>query len=272
MKFELADILDFDDWMHDTFARVGDRFVPILVSSEFPISSMSLVGLMSSANSIKLGIYDLAESCETHLYVLKILQRSLIEQFLRFQYILFRCLNEERDEVGLEYRKYSKISEILSYVNASSVAASMVGKPTEDVILKKLKKEYPDLSVSKKQLNEITGKWKHRSIIRYIKNNSNIADKQAGFLLGLIPKYAELSSFVHGGTSAEEFYHEVLDAGALKAEVYYAVEDACMIAALMKAFLLMLVVRVDASFKDDFNHLMSKLLEFSCTVHKSGKG
>ncbi|MDH3348225.1 MAG: hypothetical protein OEM02_09055 [Desulfobulbaceae bacterium] len=140
MDYDLQKILDFDDSFHKSFEEIGNKFMPVLAHSEYPVTSQTLIGLIASANSIKLGIYDLAKSCDTHLYIIKILHRTIIEHYLKFYYILFRFLNTSSDEVGIEYRKYSSISETLALINAASVSRAIIGKSTATQILKKLKK------------------------------------------------------------------------------------------------------------------------------------
>lgn len=266
MRKSLSDILEFDDWMHEEFSRFSEKLALVLTESQAPITSFSLMGLLATINSIKLGMYDLIEKCDTHLYVVKILHRSLIEQFLRFQYLFSRYINEKNDDVGLEYRKYSRISEVLAYINASSVASNMVGKTTEEIVLKKLKKDFPEFSISKKELDSITNRWKHRSIIKYLKSNCKLTENKGGdYILKLIPEYAELSSFVHGGTSAEEYYNASMSEDSLKEQMLSEAEEACMVAALTKGMLLIVATKFEPDLQKDLDLVMNKLLEFSCT-------
>ena len=251
MDYDLQKVLDFDDGFNESFEEIGNKFIPILASSEYPVTSQTLIGLMATTNSVKLGIYDLAEACDTHLYIIKILHRTLIEHYLKFYYILFRFINDSSDEVGIEYRKYSRISEALAFINASSVSSAMIGKSTESQILKQLKKDHPEFEISKKELNEITYKWKHRSIVKYIKNNTSIIQNERSYLLKLIPEYAELSSFIHGGTFAEQYYHDVFNADKLKQIVFNEVFEAAFMAASMKMHLMLAVIKIDNSFSSD---------------------
>ncbi len=261
-NFEITGVLAFDDEFHESFEELANKFVPVLSESEYLATSLSLMGLIGSVNSIKLGIYDLAEECYTHLYVIKILHRTLIEHYLKFYYVLFRFLKEKNNDVGIEYRKYSKISETLAYINAADVSKSMVGTSTENQVLKKLKKENPELKISKKQLNDITVKWKHRNIISFLKNNTGLIQGEDSYFLKLIPEYAELSSFVHGGTFAEEYYHKVFDSGELKKEIYKEVAESCFIAASIKVHLMLAVVEIDSSFLEGMLTLAKKVSYF----------
>lgn len=255
MEYNLQEILDFDDELHEKFEEIGNRYTPVFTSSIYLNTATTLMGLMGSANSVKLGIYDLAEACDTHLYVIKILHRTVIEHYLKFYYILLRFINEKTDDVGLEYRKYSKISETLAFVNALSTSTAVDGKPDDNAVLKKLRNEYPEYDISKKELNEITFKWKHRSIVKYIKKNIDIIQDEKSFMLKLIPEFAELSSFIHGGVFAEQYYHSVYSDGKLKEAVYNAVLEVAFMTASMKVHLLQAVILIDDSFEKDIASL-----------------
>jgi len=263
VAYDIEKILEFDDAFQEEFVDVGNRLIPILKVSNFPCTAQTLIGLMGTSNSIKLGIFELAEQCHTHLYVIKVLKRTLIEHYLKFYYILFRLLKENTDDVGIEYRKYSRISETLSFINASEVSKKMVGVSTDNQVLKLLKKSHPEFDISKKQLNEITLKWKHRSIIKYIKANTNLIENEKSFLLNLISEYSELSSFIHGGTFAEETYHQAFDSGNLEKLVYNEAFSSSFLCSSMRVHLLLPACKLNEQFQEDIiklNTMVSGLL------------
>ena len=262
MKHDISEILNFDDKFHERFSEIGDKFIPTLAKSKYPITFKTLIGLMGTANSVKLGIYDLAEESDTHLYIIKILHRTLIEHYLKFYYILFRLHNDKTDDVGIEYRKYSGISEIMAFIDASAVSMSIVGQSKDKQIIKMLKALHPEYNVSKKELNEITCKWKYRSIIKYIKNNMGMIKNEKSYLLKLIPQYSELSSFIHGGTFAEEYYHDVFSNDKLKEVVYNEVLEACLMAASMKVHLMFAITMIDNKYSKDMDALSKIMADF----------
>lgn len=271
MKASYQPILDFDDEFHDQFQIIGDKYFPELGDSEFPISFYTLLGLMATANSIKLAMYDLAEESDTHLYVVKLLHRSFIEHYLKFYYILFRLLNEKSDSVGIEYKKFSSIDETMAFINASNVSAKIVGKSTEETIHKQLKKKYPDLELSKKEIQNISSKWKHRHIIKYLKNNSSLIEDDKSIFLSLISQYAELSSFVHGGTFAEQYYHKLLSQNKLQAAVDEQLYEVAIMAAIMKCHLLIAVAKVDETAIEGMVELGIMATKFIDTSHNKYK-
>jgi hypothetical protein len=256
MSYDISKILSFDDDFFNSFQILADKFVPILATSKYKNTSLTLLGLLGSATSIKLSIYDLAEESETHLYTIQLLNRSLIEHYLKFYYILIRFLKEKDDEIGIEYRKFSRINEVLNYINATNATVSIVDKPMDKLILEELKKKYPELDISKKQLNNITMKWKHRAIVKYLIENADFVDNS--YFLNFIPKYAKLSSFVHGSIFAEEFYHEAYEKGILDKLLYESVASSCIKTTHMKVSLMLAVLQIDESFQDGMVLLTEK--------------
>ncbi|EAT13191.1 hypothetical protein HF888_06845 [Bermanella marisrubri] len=261
MNFEIDGILEFEDSFHEEWEKEAEKFIPVLCGSDYLHTASALVGLTASITSIKLGIYALAEDCETNLYPAKVLHRTLIEHYLKFNYILARFLTEKTDEVGYEYIKYMCISEALSYIKASDVAKSMLGTSTDSQVLKKLKKEHPELNISQKELGRITSKWKHRSIIRYLKGNPSSLGGDNNYLLKLIPEYAELSSFIHGGRSAEEYCHGQFEHGLAK-EMYIEVAETCFLSNSIRVHLMLAAIEVDDQFVTGMVRLAQKMCEF----------
>ena len=261
MRPSISDVFEFDDEIHDYYEGLGNKFIPLLRDSDFPQTSRTLVGLMGSVNSIKLAIFDLAEASETHLYEIKILRRTLIEHYLRFYYVLFRCLKENSDEVGEEFRKYSYISETIAFLKASDVSNQISGKATDQQVYEKVKKEHPEFNVSKNQITKITSRWGHRNVIRYLKEQCNLIEDGSP-ILRMIPEYAQLSSFLHGGTLAQDYYHEVFGSGHLEDIVYREVSQSCFLASIVKLHLLLLVIKIDDQFADGIVHLTKLLYEY----------
>jgi len=71
-------------------------------------------------------------------------------------------------------------------------------------------KLYPEAAhLSKKELEEYSGKFKYRAILRYLASVGFVSRKTP-FLSAIVPAYAVYSSFVHGGpyTDMEMFEYE----------------------------------------------------------------
>lgn len=262
INYEIDGILEFEDSFHAEWEKEAEVFMPVLIRSKFLNTVSALVGLTASITSIKLGIYSLAKDSETNLYPAKILHRTLIEHYLKFNYILARFLTEKTDEVGLEYRKYIQISEILSYANASEIVNSIVDASIDSEILNKLKKEHPEFNISQKGLRRITSKWKHRNIIKYLRSNSSSLGGDNPYLLKLIPEYAELSSFIHGGRSAEEFYQGNFANDGLTKEMYIEVAETCFLSNSIRVHLMLAAIEIDNGLTEGMVRLGNRINDF----------
>lgn len=264
MKYDIQDVFNFDDEYFDSFADLANSFVPLAAQSNFASTFTTLTGLLASANSIKLGIFDLAEESDTHLYIIRILKRTLIEHYLKFYYVLFRFLDEGSDEVGEEYRKYSSISETISQLKAIDISFSIQGDTSDISLVSAIREKYPELQISNRELNSITDKWKHRSIVRHIIEHLNLIENQDQYLLGLIPEYSALSSYIHGGVSAEQCYHEAISSGELEKLVYLEVQECLLMTISMRLHILLAVIKIDDSYKEGqekLSKMLNKYLE-----------
>jgi hypothetical protein len=72
-----------------------------------------LSSFIGNVNFIKNGIYDLYES--QNVYSTRILFRSLIEHFLRFQYLVLRYCELKDGSVFKEYIEYSRYTDEYQY-------------------------------------------------------------------------------------------------------------------------------------------------------------
>lgn len=60
--------------------------------------------------------------------------------------------------------------------------------------------------MSKKQLEEFSGKFKYRAILRYLASDGiHFVSEKTPFLSAIVPAYALYSSFVHGVSAPLEY-------------------------------------------------------------------
>lgn len=205
------EVVEFDEDFAECMSVANDALPAAIRDSSYPFTVAGTIGLMASADSLKLGIIRLAQS--ENLYGTSVLYRSVIEHFVRFQYLFFRWVEERSDEPGREYDLFSKLSESLATADAVILSERLKGHEiaAEPLEILKQRGEAPE-GVSKRQIQAITARWKYRNIIRYITDNQNAASLRGSPLLAhMIPIYAELSSFVHGGKGAEQSVSKLMD-------------------------------------------------------------
>jgi hypothetical protein len=127
-------------------------------------------------------------------------------------YLWVRMSLEKTDAVGNEYYSYCGAVEALDYVSALKMAESLLGNEVAANALEAIAELYPDAAkLSKKELEENSGKFKYRPILRYLAAEKvGFVSRKQPFLSAIVPAYALYSSFVHGGpyTDMEMFEYE----------------------------------------------------------------
>jgi len=74
------------------------------------------MNFIANTNFIKEGIIELAYTDNT--YSLNILLRSLIEQYLKFQFIWMKFIENKDDTIGVGYWEFYSFSEDVNYAKA----------------------------------------------------------------------------------------------------------------------------------------------------------
>jgi hypothetical protein len=172
-------------------------------NSKYPKTAKALVHFNAKMEAIKSGLYSCIES--ENPYSFRILFRCLCEHYLKFMYCLVRNTKEKNDQVGIEFYEYCGADEMLGYVKAMEMAFELQGYPGALETKNVLKRLYPKASgMSKNALSSESHKFKYRSIIRYFAQEaSEWFSEPSSFMIQVVPIYAELSAFVHGGPSAD---------------------------------------------------------------------
>jgi hypothetical protein len=148
-------------------------------------------------------------TCEAgDIYSVKILYRSLIEHFLRFQYIFFRFTQEKTEDIGVEYYTFADFSEGRRWFHAFQSMMRIYKREKEEQgldtydIFRELHPEFADYT--NEQVRQKADQFQYRNIIEYI--NRLMPDNGEGpsIILRILPQYSELSSFTHGGPAGEK--------------------------------------------------------------------
>lgn len=243
----LKEILEADDQVYEIFTEVAPKMAEFMHTSTIPKTAQALFHFIAKTNAIKEAIFN---SCEgNNLYAINILYRSLVEHLLRFHYIFFRVLIDKTDEIGQDYLKFCSLSENIDYGIAwKDVAKILERNPEADPyeVLKEIDEDYKDYT--KAQIQEKSNQFRYKQIVRYIKKQLNDqTDTTNSFLLNIIPEYASLSSYVHGGPQADWEMFKYSDED-LEAFVLERTALTLNIATTVKMFTLLVYCQYDPSF------------------------
>lgn len=200
LSAHISKIRDVDD---EIFQIIKGSFVDLIKDvskSIYPYTGKALTMLFTKSDFIKNSIFDICENED--LYSANILYRSLIEHFLRHQYLFLKYAKNKNDDIGIDYYKYCDMGENLAFLKAIKATNTIFDPEHVDI---DTWKEISKLDVrfnecTPKELKQKNKQFSYRNIVKFISSTLSIED---GLLKNIMLAYAGLSSFVHGGPYGE---------------------------------------------------------------------
>lgn len=175
------------------------EFLSKIKNTDKPLSIFSKTTLFTKIESIRIGVFEVAKINE--FYSLNILYRSLIEHFIKYQYIWMKTIRNNDDEIGIDYCVFGKHQENIDYAKALQQSYSLVGINSEISPFETLK----NMGVisndkSANQIRKKSDQFKYKNMTYYIAEQMKTKESGvAPILSSIFPRYSELSSCVHGG-------------------------------------------------------------------------
>lgn len=167
--------------------------------TEFPNTYRAFSGFCAKTNALKTALFDMVDA--NNPYAFNALFRCFCEHYLKFTYIWVRFCSEKTDEAGTEYFAFCGATEARDYVSALQTAEKLVDNDVSIDIENAIASMYPaTVGMSLREIDVKSGQFKYRAILRFLKATApNMVSSQTPFLAAIVPNYATLSSFVHGG-------------------------------------------------------------------------
>jgi hypothetical protein len=187
----------------DTYFRIleqhSSELFSKLSSTAYPKSYRAMFMFCAKTNSLKTAMFDCIES--NNPYAFEVLFRCFCEHYLKFMYVWVRCLSEKNDSVGVDYYSFCGAIEAREYATAISMAEGLLGNAVVANVEAAIAELYPEAAkLSVKELEQASARFKYRSILRFLGSEKlQFVAKERPFLAKIVPAYALLSSFVHGG-------------------------------------------------------------------------
>lgn len=240
--FERIKRLDFE--ISEVYASVTVELSEAMKNSSYKHTLMHLYSLVASCESIKSGIEDAFQS--SNLYVSKSLLRSLVEHFLRFNYLCFSHVENKSDSVAKEFSEFCALKEEMDNIKANNFKNKITGADEIDVN-EAIRAKFPNAkNLSNKQIDRVSQKWSYKRIVDHVSNlDIEGSSGMAGFLATLVPLYSQLSSFIHGGLSATEYVTSATNAEHEPAVIGEDYWTACRISGFTKVFSTMIAAESD---------------------------
>jgi len=168
-------------------------------TTNFPETYRAFLGFCAKTNSLKTALFNMVES--NNPYAFNALFRCLCEHYLKFLYIFVRFTKENTDSVASEYFSFCGAIEAREYSGAIQMAEALLGNDLAGNVDSAIAHLYPKAAaLSRRELEAASNQFKYRAILRFLQSEvPGMIAAQRPFLAAIVPAYALLSSFVHGG-------------------------------------------------------------------------
>jgi len=261
----LEKYIEIDDKQQELLEQVFPRLISLREKTELKKSVITIIAFIGNTNFIKNGIFDLYES--QNIYSIKILFRSLIEHYLKFQYLFLRFIEIKNDSVFSDYEKFSKYSEMIYYGDSIKNIYEILNGDTSNLnSFETLKELYPELNeISRKSFKNKVNEYKIFNIIKFINNKINKENTYSGnkFLLDLLPIYSELSSFVHGGFEATQIMSKLSNEDDRIKDLDKSISFSLNITLSIASFSCLMFAKHDKTMVDFHNKFYSLLKRYA---------
>lgn len=194
--------MNYKDADDEYFEIVSAEMVGLFTNpgtTEFPNTYRAFSGFCVKTNALKTALFDMVDA--NNPYAFNALFRCFCEHYLKFTYIWVRFCSEKTDDAGSEYFAFCGATEAREYVSALQTAEKLVGNNVVADIDDAIASMYPGTAgISRRDVEAKSGQFKYRAILRFLQTTvPSMLSSQAPFLAAIVPNYATLSSFVHGG-------------------------------------------------------------------------
>lgn len=207
---------DADDEFFAVFSDGAPSLFRTVGKSKYPQTYKAMFGFCAKTNSLKTAMFDCIES--NNPYAFKVLFRCFCEHYLKFMYLWACFLSEQSDRVGSEYFNFCGAIEAQNYVASLAAAERLLGNEVTANAKEAIEQLYPEATrASKAEVERASNQFKYRSILRFLAGDKfAFVSKDRPFLAKIVPTYALLSSFVHGGPYTDVEMQTFAGPGALE--------------------------------------------------------
>jgi hypothetical protein len=187
----------YDDYQKDIEERIEKHSYP-----------KSMLTIYSKVRQIEL-IKKSLDTSDGNFYSSQVLLRILLEHYLVGYYMYFKTTTDKNDRIGDEYFDEYLKSEIIKRENYYFKLDKIKGDPKHENIQGYLEKYGIFESMEQREIDSIhqrASQFGIRKIIKYLFEHEKVTQEEKAMhnmLFDFLEKYNKLSSYVHGGVSAE---------------------------------------------------------------------
>lgn len=207
MMDSIEKLCDLSAQIHEIVEESYPDGIRCVLRSSATRTGAALVSLVAKTEFLKNAILDIAET--DNVYSIKILFRSLLEHFLKSQYLFTRHISEKTDAAGEEYYLFCDLIEDVNMLSAHNKVAKIVSPDTRELkAFETIREREPNLAqLSNDDIRQKANQFTYKRMVEFLlaQYYKDSTLSTSNFLLSILPKYAELSSFVHGGPASDKY-------------------------------------------------------------------
>jgi hypothetical protein len=191
--------------INDIFSKMQNKIEQRIQNHCYPKSMMAFYAKVQQIQLIKKSL----NNSDGNFYSSQVLLRILLEHYLVAYYMYFKTISEKNDKIGEEYYNEYLKSEIIKQENYYKKLDEIKGELKHTDINGYLEKYKIFENMSQKEIDNIHQKASQfdiRKIIKYLFEHKGVNEKEKklhNILFDFLEKYNKLSSYVHGGVSAD---------------------------------------------------------------------
>ncbi|MDO6519381.1 hypothetical protein [Zobellia uliginosa] len=187
----------FDSYLIDIEKRIENH--------SYPKSMLTIYSKVLQIELIKKSL----DNSDENFYSSQVLLRILLEHYLVGYYMYFKTTTDKNDRIGEEYYEEYLKSEIMKRENYYFKLDTIKGNPKHENIQGYLEKYGVFEDMKQGEINTIhqrASQFGIGKIIKYLFDHEKATNEEKemhSMLFDFLEKYNKLSSYVHGGVSAE---------------------------------------------------------------------
>jgi len=212
---------------HDFLYRdYRQAFEKAKIPVRFPIAQEVLFDLADRMDSIYKGMLDAAY--KDNLYSVYILYRSLIDHYVKIQYIVEKTISEAGDVTAERYKKHLFITEVLAeQMGVLQMEDLLSAVETQTDFLVFLQTKFPELAgfdkENQKEISAAIRQFDMRAMIKHLteKYRERSDNPNAGWVFAsTLTEYSQVSSFTHGGAYAGQLTRSLAADGKVEEQLH----------------------------------------------------
>lgn len=250
MTDRLDTLRDIDDEIFETLKFATPFIDWFFRESPIPKTSELCWMFITSTNFIKNSIFDCAETED--VYSVKVLMRSLLEHFLRFNYINMKFIKNGNDSESQKYFSVMEVSENIRLLRSIKNGFTIIGDDSleMDKIWDEFCEKFPKYKVfDKKEIENLAKELTIKNILDYTqKEIGKTTYEFSGNQMSILIEYSNLSSFVHGGVYAYKNTTNLTN----REERFTEILRICGLALLLSATIKYLSYLIFSKYKSEF--------------------